>query len=328
MKRLNPTIAILSGVALPAMAQAPAPAPADREITFPGFNGFPLHASVRAGGAHPYFAVMVAGSGPTDRDWSNPMIPVASHAGRDFAGWLQAQGLGSLRYDKRFIGSRDPRLDISLDAQAGDLKAALAAARALPEAKGKKLLLVGHGEGALLALLAAGGADATLLLALPGRDMATTIKEHLRPQLPPEKAAANLAYLDQVFQAIRRNQPTPEPGADVYPALGRLAKGLMAPETLDFVRDTLDLDPWTLAARLTGPAAIVWGDSDVQTWRPATVPATYHGAVIDLPGANLLLRRETRSRADLTPASAMTAYGDATPLADLTPLAAWLKGLK
>ncbi|HEX9009420.1 MAG TPA: hypothetical protein VF804_03560, partial [Holophagaceae bacterium] len=60
-------------VGLAALAQS-APAPADRQITFPGFNGFPLHASVRAGGAHPYFAVMVAGSGPTDRDWSNPMI--------------------------------------------------------------------------------------------------------------------------------------------------------------------------------------------------------------------------------------------------------------
>jgi len=328
MKRLNPTIAILSGVALPAMAQAPAPAPVDREITFPGFNGFALHGSVRAGGAHPYFAVMVAGSGPTDRDWSNSLIPMASHGGRDLAIWLQAQGLGSLRYDKRFIGAKDPRLDISLDAQAGDIKAALAAARALPEAKGKKLLLVGHSEGALLSLLAAGGADAVLLLSLPGRDMATTIKEQLRLQLPPEKAAANLAYMDQVFQAIRQNQPTPEPGSDVYPALGRLAKGLMAPESLGFVRDTLDLDPWTLAARLPGPSAIVWGDRDLQTWRPPTIPPTYHGTVIDLPEANHLLKRETRSRAELNAASAMTAYGDSTPLADLAPLAAWLKGLK
>lgn len=325
MKHLIPALAVLAAV--PLTAKAPAPAPADREITFPGFNGFPIHGSVRAGGAHPYFAVMVAGSGPTDRDWSNPTIPVASHAGRDFAGWLQAQGLGSLRYDKRFIGARDPKLDISLDAQAGDVRAALAAARQLPEARGKKFLLVGHGEGALLALLAAGNADAVLLLALPGRDMATTIKEQLRAQLPPEKAAANLAYLDEVFQAIRRKQSTPEPGADVYPALGRLARGLMAPETLDFVRDTLDLDPWTLAARLAGPAAIVWGDRDVQTWRPAAAPATFPGTVLDLPEANYLLRRETRPPADLTPASAMTAYGDSTPLADLAPLAAWLKGL-
>ena len=102
----------------------------------------------------------------------------------------------------------------------------------------------------------------------------------------------------------------------------------MAPESLGFVRDTLDLDPWLLAARLPGPAAIVWGGRDLQTWRPPAIPTTYHGAVIDLPEANYLLKRETRSRADLNAASAMTAYGDSTPLADLAPLAAWLKGLR
>lgn len=326
---MNPVWLCLPAVSLALPTPpAPAPAPADRTITFPGFNEFPLQGSVRAGGAHPYFAVMVAGSGPTDRDWSNPQIPMPSHGGRDLAAWFQTQGLGSLRYDKRFIGSKDPKLDISLDAQLGDIKAAMAAARTLPEAKGKKLLLVGHGEGALLSLLAAGQADAVLLLALPGRDMATTIKEQLRLQLPPEKAEANLAYMDQVFQAIRTGQPTPEPGADVYPALGHLAKGLMAPESLGFVRDTLDLDPWTLAARLPGPSAIVWGDRDLQTWRPPTIPPTYHGTVIDVPEANYLLKRETRPKADLNAATAMIAYGDSTHLADLAPLVAWLKALK
>src|SRR5512133_4110558 len=156
---MNPVWLCLPTAALVAMAQATAvPAPAaqapatpatapDRELTFPGFNAFPLKGSVKAGGVHPYFAVMVAGSGPTDRDWSNPLIPTPSHAGRDFAAWLHEQGIGSLRYDKRFIGSKDPKLDLSLDAQVGDLKAALQAARALPEARGKKRLLVGHSEG-------------------------------------------------------------------------------------------------------------------------------------------------------------------------------------
>ena len=63
-----------------------------REITFPGFNAFPLKGSLLAGGAHGYFAVMVAGSGPTDRDWASRLMPIG-HAGRDFALWLQTQGI-------------------------------------------------------------------------------------------------------------------------------------------------------------------------------------------------------------------------------------------
>ena len=307
----------------------------DRELSFPGFNAFPIKGTVRAAHGHGYFAVLVAGSGPTDRDWSNPLIRdprtgvlLPSHGGRDFAGWLEKQGIGSLRWDKRFIGSKDPKLDVSLDAQVGDIRAALAFARTLPEAKGKKLLLVGHSEGALLSLLTANDTDALLLLALPPQSMARTIVEQLKLQLPPESSTGNLAYMESVFQAIRMNKVTPEGGPDVFPALVNLAKSLMRPESLSFVRDTLDLDPWALASRVPVPHAVAWGDRDMQTWKPPILPTAFSGAVIELPDANHLLKRETRPRAELSSANAGSAYGDDTPMADLTPLATWLKGLK
>jgi pimeloyl-ACP methyl ester carboxylesterase len=311
-------------------AQAPAP---DREIRFPGFNAFPLKGSVMAGGAHPYFAVMVAGSGPTDRDWSNPFIPVPSHGGRDIAVWLQAQGLGSLRYDKRFIGSKDPGLDISLDAQVGDIKAALKAARILPEAKGKKLLLVGHSEGALLSLLAAGEADAALLLAMPGLSMGKLILAQVKGQLeaaqaPAEVSALNLAYLESALKAIRADQALPPAPVGAAPGISALARGLARPESRGFVRDLLDLDPWSMAQRLPVPCAMVWGDRDIQTWKPEAMPLDFKGTVIQIPEANHLFKRETRSRSGLSGPAAVTAYGDNTPMADLSPVAAWLKGLK
>ena len=329
-------------LARPGVTAAPAPVPApvptvaaaaDRVVTFPGFNAFPLKGSVRSGGAHPYFAVMVAGSGPTDRDWSNPLIPVPSHGGRDFAAWLQAQGVGSLRYDKRFIGSRDPRLDISLDAQVGDIKAALKAARDLPEARGRKMLLVGHSEGALLALLAAGEADAALFLAMPGLSMGRLITEQVKGQLdaasaPVELKTANLAYLEQVLEALRTGRDLPEAGVLVAPGLVNLGKGLTRPESRGFVRATLDLDPWPLAARVPVPCAVAWGDRDIQTWKPAALPEGFRGAVIEIPGANHLFKRETRAREGLAGSAAGTAYGDDTPLADLAPLAAWIKALR
>lgn len=327
------------GLAAPATLPAPAapapPAAGDREVSFPGFNAFPLKGSVRKGEGHPYFAVMVAGSGPTDRNWSNPLIrdlrtgqPMASHAGRDVATWLATQGIGSLRWDKRFIGSKDPTLDISLDAQAGDIRAAMTYARSLPEARGRKLLLVGHSEGALLSLLAAQSADAALLLALPPQSMARTILEQVKLQLPPDRAPANLAYLEATFKAIREAKSLPEASPEVFPGVVQLAKGLMRPESLGFVRDTLDLDPWAMAGRLALPCAVAWGDRDIQTWKPGEVPAGFPGAVIELPEANHLLKREPRLRKDLSGANAGSAYGDDTPMADLSPLAAWLGRLK
>lgn len=325
---------VLPFLLLPALIQT-APALADREVSFPGFNGLPLRGSVRTGEGHGYFAVLMAGSGPTDRDWSNPLIRdprtgqrIPSHGGRDLAAWLASQGLGSLRWDKRFIGSQDPKLDISLDAQLGDLKAALAFARTLPEAKGKKLLLVGHGEGALLSLLATQGVDALLLLGLPGQTMARTIEAQVRAQLPPEQAPANLAYLASVLQAIREDKPQPAGSPQVFPGLVLLGRSLMQPESLAFVKATLDLDPWPLAARVSVPMAAAWGDKDVQTPRPAALPPGFPGTVIDLKDANHLLKREPRPRLDLTGPNAIEAYGDDAPLADLAPLGTWLKQLK
>jgi pimeloyl-ACP methyl ester carboxylesterase len=258
---------------------------------------------------------------------------VSSHGGRDVAGWLQGQGLGSLRYDKRFIGAMDPKLDVSLDAQLGDVKAAMKAARALPEARGKKLLLVGHSEGALLSLLAAGEADAALLLAMPGESMGRVILAQVKGQLaaagaPPEVSAENLAYLRVALDAIRTDQNLPKAAQAVAPSIVTLARGLARPESRGFVRDLLDLDPWVAAQRLPVPCAMVWGDRDSQTWKPEVVPPAYKGAVIQIPEANHLFKRETRERAGLSGAAAMSTYGDDTPLADLSPVAAWLKGLE
>ncbi len=317
---------------LPALAQV-LPATPDRDIGFPGFNAFPLKGSVMAGGAHPYFAVMVAGSGPTDRDWSTPLIPTPSHGGRDIAIWLQGQGVGSLRYDKRFIGAKDPKLDISLDAQVGDIKAAMKAARALPEAKGKKLLLIGHSEGALLALLAAGEADAALLLAMPGMSMGKLIVAQVKGQLeaagaPAEASAQNLAYLEAALEAIRKGQELPQAASGVAPGIATLARGLARPESRGFVRDLLDLDPWGSAQRLPIPCALAWGDRDIQTWKPEAIPPDFKGTVIQVPEANHLFKRETRSRVGLSGVSAATTYGDSTPMADLSPVAAWLKQLR
>jgi pimeloyl-ACP methyl ester carboxylesterase len=319
-------------LALPVLVQPPAVAP-DREISFLGFNAFPLKASVKAGGAHPFFAVMVAGSGPTDRDWSNPLIPVPSHGGRDIAVWLQAQGIGSLRYDKRFIGAKDPKLDISLDAQVGDIRAAMRSARALPEARGKKLLLIGHSEGALLSLLAAGEADAALLLAMPSISMGKLIVAQVKGQLdfagaPAEVSALNLAYLESALDAIRKDQDLPQASGAVAPGIVALARGLARPESRGFVRDLLDLDPWGTAQRLPIPFAMVWGDHDIQTWKPEVLPPDFKGTVIQIPEANHLFKRETREKGGLSGVTAATAYGDSTPMANLSPVAAWLKGLK
>src|SRR6478609_7821000 len=48
--------------------------------------------------------VLVAGSGPTDRDWCSPLLPGTNGSGRLFAEAFADAGIASLRYDKRASG--------------------------------------------------------------------------------------------------------------------------------------------------------------------------------------------------------------------------------
>jgi hypothetical protein len=65
----------------------------------------------------------------------------------------------------------------------------------------------------------------------------------------------------------------------------------------------------------------------VQTWKPERIPDTFKGTIIELQEANHVLRKETRSRAELNGANAVSGYGEDTPMADLGKLEAWLKQL-
>ncbi len=60
---------------------------------------------VRPDGPGPFPAVvMVAGSGPTDRDWNSPLLPGSNGSARLLAEALAQAGIASLRYDKRAAG--------------------------------------------------------------------------------------------------------------------------------------------------------------------------------------------------------------------------------
>ena len=49
---------------------------------------------------------MIAGSGPTDRDWNAPFIPGTNGSAGLLAEALANAGFASIRYDKRLSGPR------------------------------------------------------------------------------------------------------------------------------------------------------------------------------------------------------------------------------
>src|SRR4051812_47108699 len=99
------TTAALSLGAGSALAQPPAPpAAASSSVQLVTGTGTVFGTlTVPGGTAKVPVALIIAGSGPTDRDGNSPMLPGKNNMYKQLADALASAGVASLRYDKRGI---------------------------------------------------------------------------------------------------------------------------------------------------------------------------------------------------------------------------------
>ena len=101
-------------------------------------------------------AILLAGSGPLDRDEADsahrPFLVLADH--------LTRQGVAVLRYDKRGIGKSSGNYDEATTADfASDAEAALSFLSVRKDIDGKRIGLIGHSEGGVIAPMIASHSD-------------------------------------------------------------------------------------------------------------------------------------------------------------------------
>ena len=159
--------------------------PGDESVTIPTY-GFNLAGTItRPKTAAPAPAViLIGGSGPTDRDETVAGIPVFGQIARD----LVNAGFIVLRYDKRGVGQSGGRAEsATLADYAEDVRWALMWLERQKGVDKDRMGLVGHSEGALVALLVAGRdrgrVSALALLAGPSTDGATVVLEQQKLML-------------------------------------------------------------------------------------------------------------------------------------------------
>ena len=112
------------------------------------------------------FVVLISGSGPQNRNEEllnhKPFLIIADH--------LSRHGIGVLRFDDRGVGQSEGDHAIATTADfATDVLAAVAYLKAQPYVDQKKIGLVGHSEGGLIAPMAAAkSADVSYIVLLAG----------------------------------------------------------------------------------------------------------------------------------------------------------------
>lgn len=208
------------------------------------------------GGTKPVpVVVIIAGSGPTDRN-GNSVMGIRPNSYAQLAWRLAERGIASLRYDKRVLPGTKGTVDIATLSLADFATDARAAAESLATDKRfSRVLLLGHSEGASLALLAAQSgppvAGAVSVSGL-GRPVTTVIRQQLSRQVD---SATLVRYDSAMAQYLRGEQPKDIPaGLEVF----------FVPMNLRFMRTWADFDPPAAMRAVRQPVLIVQGGRDLQ----------------------------------------------------------------
>lgn len=205
--------------------------------------------------------LIIAGSGPTDRNGNNPM-GVGGNSYRMLAEALAEAGIASLRYDKRAIGRSvldDPtRLpDLTFDDYIAD---AAALADYLAGEGFRRVVLAGHSEGALIALRTAQQSKAVAaVVSLCGAGY--PLDQILRLQLAGQLAPAHLELLieaEGILAALKRGERV-----DMTYRSRELYQ-LFNPGLQAFWISSMRYDPRQEIRRIGVPVLIVGGDNDLQ----------------------------------------------------------------
>jgi pimeloyl-ACP methyl ester carboxylesterase len=267
----------------------------------------PLHGTLLAPeGETRAAALIIAGSGPTDRDGNSP-LGVSASTYRLLAEGLAAHGIATVRTDKRGIAASASAMtseaELRFTDYADDARAWAAETARLT---GRPCAwLIGHSEGALVALVAASRDDEAIcgvvLLSGAGRPVGAVLREQL--------AGAPEPFLSQAL-AILAELEAGRPVAEVPPQL----TALFRPSVQPYMISWLPLDPAELVAAYEGPVMIGQGDTDLQvglTDARAMAAARPDAQLVVWEGVNHLLKIAPVDRA----ANAATYRDPALPLA-------------
>jgi pimeloyl-ACP methyl ester carboxylesterase len=288
-------------------------------LTLPGTLTMPANYSSRLP-----VALIVAGSGPTDRNGNSAGPLRAQNNSNLYAilAWQLADaGIASVRYDKRALGENLQKINLAETSIDDFIADVIAGARKLAaDRRFSKVVLIGHSEGAELVLQAANrGAPAAgiVMLSGAGRPIMTVLREQLSKQLPPEE----LVKWDSASARYLRG----EDAGDVHPGL----KPLLLPVNRRFMQTWVKYDPPAEIARVNVPVLIVQGGHDLQISEAdahALQAAQPAAKLVVVPAANHVFRAATDDRM-----AQARLYTDPTiPIVpELTPaIADWIKRLK
>ncbi len=198
-------------------------------------------------------ALIIAGSGPTDRNGNNPMM--TNNALKMVAEGLANEGIASVRYDKRGVAeSLVEGLDESTLRFEHFIEDAQAWLEFLEEdERFSSRWVIGHSEGSLIGMVAAHQAsvDGFVSLAGVGESADLTLKRQLSAQPEP--------FRGQMMEMIDQLKV-----GELLGAIDPMFNALFRESVQPYMISWFAYDPAEWIAKFNGPILIVQGTTDLQ----------------------------------------------------------------
>jgi pimeloyl-ACP methyl ester carboxylesterase len=196
-------------------------------------------------------ALIIAGSGPTDRDGNNTMLK--NNSLKLLATALAGNGIASVRYDKRGVAESKAagksESDLRFDDYVSDARGWIALLK--EDKRFASVFVIGHSEGSLIGLLAGGQTSGVVSVAGAGRSADLILREQLSTQ-PKEVRDVVYSKLDSLKAGNLVN--------DVPLPLYSLFRPSVQPYLISWFRQ----DPQEAIRKLAVPVLIVQGANDIQ----------------------------------------------------------------
>lgn len=197
-------------------------------------------------------ALIIAGSGPTDRDGNNPMMK--NNSLKMLAESLAKNGIASLRYDKRGIGeskaSAISESSLVFENYTEDAKSWINFLK--QDKRFSQLVIIGHSEGSLIGMIAGAKANKFISIAGAGDSADKIIKAQIASK-------SNKQIEDMTFPIID-SLKTGNTVKKVDPMLNTLFRASIQPYLISWFK----YNPQTEIKKLNIPILILQGNNDLQ----------------------------------------------------------------
>jgi pimeloyl-ACP methyl ester carboxylesterase len=207
-----------------------------------------------AGAAKVPVAIIIAGSGPTDRNGNNT-ISGKSNTYKMIADSLLKQGIACIRYDKRGVNASVAALKDEAGLRFDDMVADACGfiKMAKQDTRFSKITIIGHSEGSLIGMIAAAKEQVNSYISVAGiAQRADKIIEKQIAAQSKDLAAKATIILDSLVAGYTVT--------NTEPSLNTLFNSSVQPYMISWLK----YDPIVEIKKLKQPILIVQGDNDMQ----------------------------------------------------------------